>query len=230
MYKEANVIVLNTDKAENAIICTVDATDQWHHEPKHLTQSYLKDINRTAKHVYLTVKETPNIGDWVYSIRGFIGRFGKFENSYENECFKIIATTDKLPLKATCDCSETAAIDCGKPKAIGLCQQIVPQLPKLFLDTLCERYNKGNDITKVLVDFIGWEDKPTDLHHTMQEGEWGKYNVGKPKLANNYLADIKLIKDSWTREEIKVLFDRYNEFIAHNDIEKWADWITKNLQ
>ena len=47
--------------------------------------------------LYITVSqdvEAIKVGDWVYSIRGFIGKFGEFENSYENECRKIIATTD----------------------------------------------------------------------------------------------------------------------------------------
>lgn len=33
-----------------------------------------------------------------------------------------------------------------------------------------------------------------------------------------------------TAEEIKQLFNRYNEFIAHNDSDKWESWIDKQLK
>ena len=36
-------------------------------------------------------------------------------------------------------------------------------------------------------------------------------------------------KKSYTTEEVEQLFNRYNEFIAHNDPDKWQSWINKNL-
>tara|TARA_R110000823_G_scaffold214021_1_gene343875 strand:- start:69399 stop:70007 length:609 start_codon:yes stop_codon:yes gene_type:complete len=50
-----------------------------------------------SQHIYVTVSQDVGpikFGDWVYSVRGFIGIFGEFEDSYEDECKKIIATTD----------------------------------------------------------------------------------------------------------------------------------------
>lgn len=44
-------------------------------------------------YVYL-LNLKPTIGSLVYSIRGQVGLFGTFENSYEDECFNIIATND----------------------------------------------------------------------------------------------------------------------------------------
>jgi len=34
----------------------------------------------------------------------------------------------------------------------------------------------------------------------------------------------------YSEEEIKNLFNRYNEFIAHHDIEEWQDWIDKQFK
>jgi len=56
-------------------------------------------VNKTSltnpQNIYITSDEEIKVGDWVYSIRGFIGKFGEFENSYINECKKIILTTDQ---------------------------------------------------------------------------------------------------------------------------------------
>ena len=46
-------------------------------------------------HIYITSDEEIKVGDFVYSKRGFIGKFGEFENSYFDECKKIILTTDQ---------------------------------------------------------------------------------------------------------------------------------------
>ena len=47
------------------------------------------------QHIYITSDEEIKVGDFVYSKRGFIGKFGEFENSYFDECKKIILTTDQ---------------------------------------------------------------------------------------------------------------------------------------
>ena len=46
-------------------------------------------------HIYITSDKELKMGDWVYSVRHFVGKFGFFENSYQNECKKIILTTDQ---------------------------------------------------------------------------------------------------------------------------------------
>lgn len=52
-------------------------------------------LDSENQHIYITNdNEDRKFMDWVYSIRGFIGQFGTFENSYEKECKKIILTTD----------------------------------------------------------------------------------------------------------------------------------------
>ena len=53
----------------------------------------------TNQNIYITSDEEINVGDYVYSIRGFVGKFGAFENSYQNECKKIILTTDQDLIK-----------------------------------------------------------------------------------------------------------------------------------
>ena len=52
-----------------------------------------------TQHIYITNDEEIKLGDWVYSIRGFVAKFPNFENSYIKECKKIILTTDQDLIK-----------------------------------------------------------------------------------------------------------------------------------
>lgn len=52
-----------------------------------------------TQNIYITNDEEIKYGDLVYSKRGFIGKFGEFENSYIDECKKIILTTDQDLIK-----------------------------------------------------------------------------------------------------------------------------------
>lgn len=35
---------------------------------------------------------------------------------------------------------------------------------------------------------------------------------------------------SYSEEEVKLMFNRYNEFIAHHDCEEWQDWIDQQFK
>jgi len=52
------------------------------------------NLQLSYQNIYITSDEEIKEDDVVYSKRGFIGKFGKFENSYIDECKKIIITTD----------------------------------------------------------------------------------------------------------------------------------------
>ena len=61
--------------------------------------SPMKEMGDSYQHIYITSDEEIKVGDFVYSKRGFIGKFGEFENSYFDECKKIILTTDQDLIK-----------------------------------------------------------------------------------------------------------------------------------
>lgn len=49
----------------------------------------------------------------------------------------------------------------------------------------------------------------------------------------NKVLKSDLAKEYWqqgmyTEEEVNILFNRYNEFIAHNEPEKWQEWYEQN--
>ena len=58
-----------------------------------------KKSGAVNQYIYITDDSEIKMGDWVYSVRGFVGKFGFFENSYQNECKKIILTTDQDLIK-----------------------------------------------------------------------------------------------------------------------------------
>lgn len=37
-------------------------------------------------------------------------------------------------------------------------------------------------------------------------------------------------KISYIEEEVKIMFDRYNEFISHHEPEEWQPWIDKQFK
>ena len=53
----------------------------------------------TNHNIYITNDEEIKVGDFVYPKRGFIGKFGEFENSYFDECKKIILTDNEDLIK-----------------------------------------------------------------------------------------------------------------------------------
>ena len=88
--------------------------------------------NYNGVNIYITNSEEIKFGDLVYSIRGFIGKFGEFENSYINECKKIILTTDQDLIK------EFEQIDQNNPITKGstalVYKQNVQSIPDDFLE------------------------------------------------------------------------------------------------
>lgn len=95
----------------------------------------------------------------------------------------------------------------------------LPQPSQSFIEKYVEEYNKGNIITEVMVEY---EDYWIGVCHSLDVAY-------RPKVSKDNTITIKKLKDSWTREEVKILFDRYNEFIAHHEPEEWNKWIEENL-
>ena len=51
--------------------------------------------------------------------------------------------------------------------------------------------------------------------------------VGK----QSFIEGVKYQQErSYSEEEVRQIFNRYNEFIAHHDIEEWLEWIDKQFK
>ena len=167
-----------------------------------------KDIGSLkAQHLYVTSVETPKDGDWCVDTHyNTIIRFGIDNKGLS--CEKIIATTDK--------------------------SLRLPLIFILFIKQFIEEYNKGNIITKVMVEY---EKKYEDC----LEG-----SVFVLRLVGNYLKinsdntiNIRTIKNSWNRDEIN---EEKSEFIHlffsthYTELsnigftsEKIRKWVKENL-
>jgi len=86
-----NIHVLPTDKPSRLIH---NDANQMCYQSKKSAKNDRKWMHRKRFNLYITSDEELKMGDWVCSVRHFVGKFGFFENSYQNECKKIILTTD----------------------------------------------------------------------------------------------------------------------------------------
>ena len=142
------------------------------------------------------------------------------KSGVSNVHFKIIATTDNS-LKI-----------CKTPVPLGNRFDEwanLPQPSQLFIEKYVSKYNKGNVITDVLVEYeaIGnW--RHAEFVHTK--------DILKVNTKDNTIT-IKKIKDSWTKEEVAELFrkfhsyfDKKGDYTMYNLSEDSInEWIEKNL-
>lgn len=105
----------------------------------------------------------------------------------------------------------------------------LPEPSPEFIKKFVEEYNKGNLITYVNVDFIfnttneDWSKRPVQLE--------GFYT---PKMDKNNFITITKIKESWNKDEIKELFNKFRkDFPLHRGIQIMDNdldtWINENL-
>ena len=193
--KKAKVIRLKTEE-ESSILNNKYRFTPEHGNPLLFNEKMLQAIDRgyECQYLYITVGhevDPPKAGDWCYSTRGIVGRFGEFENSYLNECRKIIATTDKalsspiskkeyeyLSIKRNGirDASkhfdhlahhramkEIKSIDI----TLSIYEKRIPEPSKGFLEAYC----KAGGIDEVLVEYEytgGHEEIPVHMWHTLK--------------------------------------------------------------
>jgi len=170
--------------------------------------------------------------DWYYNTRlKEIFKAKNFIKSLKTIVeFKIIASTD---------------INLGFAPFGGQDIYTLPQPSKKFVNLFIERYNAGDVIEEVEIEY--------DLHEEpVQDGNYSKYEETSIKTNKNNIINIKLIKvkKSWNRKEVERLCnDAYHA--GHDDGQRPAEgpigsllwerlqgindncssdnWITKNL-
>ena len=156
--------------------------------------------NLELQHLYITSDEEIKKNDWCYNSKRKSIELGKYMIG-TNEfifCKKIIATTDT---------------------SLGL-----PQLPQQFIEKYIEEYNKGNVITKVMVEYV---QVPNSVFIQVLEAPYIQLKINSDNTIN-----IKPIKVSWNREEVIKLLKSMPNFF-NNSIDKQIElrnqWIEENL-
>jgi hypothetical protein len=229
MFKRCRMVLLSTNKKSK--IWLNDTLSSYSHEQRLGSPG-------NPQHLYILSDEEIKVGDWYYTSlehdNPFIRQCKVIDKSKEYwldnnlkyqmalkfnyGSYKIIASTDS-------SLSYIRNFKSGANVLINL-----PSPSQALIEKYVSEYNKGNKIIDVVVEY---EAIPNEFDNPMTNPK-GKDNFCgheeelKVNLEDNSIT-IKEIKDSWSKDEVIALFNRYNEFIAHHDIEKWNKWIEENI-
>ncbi len=171
--------------------------------------------------IFILSDEEIKEGDWFYYQR--VGALNepilakKTNEKYwkENAAKKIIATIDRNLILCR-DSNHEEKCTCNK----------LPQPSQSFLELYVKEYNAGRQIKEVLVDY---EPKESWLYTYDVDGN---RICEKLKINKDNTINIKSVKDSWSREEVKELTSKAFhsgaiENLAVYNFDKW--WIEQNL-
>ena len=243
MKKRCKVVILPTDKAENAIL---KFGTQLRYVDAYLTQEYIKDIGETSHHLYIVptdeeVKKNPKLfeikeGDWCLMFWDGIkeGELGKVmgnpqqylpENGHtlNRNLRKIIATTDSVLITPYIQPKDERVLSNEEKKGL-------PQPSKAFI----EKYCKVGGIDEIMVEY----EEP--VNPIKMRGSMSSF-VGaeairqtifglQPKVNSHNEIIIHPIKDSWTKEEIIKLIHKLDDDLRiHLDPNELDIWIKENL-
>lgn len=215
MYKKHSLILLPTNEKSNI----------WLRNNK-LKYNCSASSKINPQHLYILSDDKIKENDWfinLYSNNIFQNKNGygvRLSDKYANyaldleTCKKIIATTNT-----------SLKIEFKDGRMNGVQTKRLPQIPFLFVQHYIEQYNLGNVITEVEVEYEIWNVFSGDHNNTPQEISL--------KLNLNNTINIKPLKDSWTREEVRLLICKYAEengkgwlYIDNMTTDKW---IKENL-
>jgi hypothetical protein len=221
MYKKCKVVILPTDKAENAILVTTYHKAE-HHNKQLFTQMYLKDNGTSSYHLYILSDEGGKKGEWVNDFVNHINPEILINEdgscSKENGYLKIIASTD----------SSLTQYKCGNniPLSDHNCTHKIYSvnfIPQSFIDKYVCEYNKGNKIEEVMVEYdTQWLTGNGWFNHApiIPEGKDQDKRINDLQLRDilklnpDNTINIKSIKDSWSRNEVIKLL---------NNCYEWSD-------
>lgn len=235
MWKECNVVMLPTnEKAIQGDILIPKSPHRMFAKLKDINVTLHKEDRFIPHRLYILSDKDIKEGDWfIHSTHIHGSRVKKAMGIRENvitckdlellstdmNISKIIATTDKLHYF-----EETGKIH---NNTVEVCMTL-PQPSDAFIQKYIEEYNKGNVIEKVMVEY-----------HHLDVAVMSKI-IRKETIRINpkdNTITIKEIKDSWTREEVDALIDKYGEDVRYNFSYKprqvmkefHKDWKQENL-
>lgn len=217
MYKECDVVMLTAKEKAGLVINPTGNKIQYSSFVK--SAKYYTDAGFKCCHLYVLSDEEIKEGDWCY----YKGHLVKACNKSFNDGTwkKIIVTTDES--LAVSKPFETK--DMG---TLGNSLIPLPKPPQSFISLYIEEYNKGNMITKIMVEY---ESKPIYVNN----GSMAPIDY-QLKIHSDHTINVKLVKESWSREEViafanKAIYD----YIGSNSVNIKVNlrleerWIEQNL-
>lgn len=218
MWKQHELVMLPTTAKANLFINNVNGKLLFDNDST-LHRVLPKGI---YQHIYITSNEKIKEGDWCIMLDSFENVFS-IPQHYTNPktqhlnkgLRKIIACTDD-------------SLRIGKLEVGGKIEHL-PQIPQSFIEKFVEEYNKGNVITKVMIEYILNNEDFDDIIEKVWDNDYKlKINV-KDNTIN-----IKPIKDSWSREEVVDILKKYNDkystlFFDTDKKDVLNKWVSENL-
>ena len=186
------------------------------------------------QHLYITSDDKIKDGDWCILFDDFGSVMSTPQQYLKTKAHvlnsglkKIIATTDSLYVQDYF----WNGFDAGVKR--------LPQPTQSFIQKYVDEYNKGNIITKVLIEMVELDSQ--DYHAEIDY--FGKTDIKLEyalKVNSSNEITIKKVKDSWTREEVVELcksayLDGYSEGGSNvsgytmSDKCSWFEWLEENL-
>ena len=227
--KECKVVMLPTE--DNSVITMFE-----HDTLKYnlSLQEKMKGVcGWTNQHLYIISDDKIKEDDWfVWKDNNQINQAGSGrldlgilnKHLINRDVSKIIATTDKS-LKLTHSNINSIKIDTKDTNLLS-------QPSKAFI----EKYCKVGGIDKVMVEYE-YDELETKFRNAQIKGRWAKYlpENGEFKLKTNSHNEITIhpIKNSYSREEVINLLDKFNNHEVEADPfrygEEFDKWIKENL-
>lgn len=200
MKKNLKVIMLAAKSSEIILITEGKFAGQLAH-----SDNYGRSMTKMGdeyQHLYFISDETPKQGELCYSIRGFIGYFGRFENSYENECKKLIGSSDK---------------------------KLTPYewIPKSFIKAFIKSYNEKTPIKEVSVDYFNYENSMVDSDGYVPLEGFGKIHINNfplPKRRKDWSLIINH-SETFTKDEMFLNMQYYMEYCQREGYITPQDWL-----
>jgi hypothetical protein len=219
-YQECDVVMLPTDKADG---CLLKGFKTLQYYPKEFfTQEYLKSSNRKSEHLYILSNDEIKEVDWVYS--------KSLDLIYKVERLPLSAKDSKKIIATTNSSLKTYNEEYDPRSKTGREWLFLPQIPQQFIEYFISEYNKGNVISKVLV-----ETEPTKI----RVGQYSYIDSEELKInQNNEISILTEEKQMFSREEViyllhKVIKDCDSEKLLEHysgDYSNLNNWIQQNLK
>ena len=210
LKKKCQIVLLPTNEKVNIVLLV--EVNQLIYNVDVMRNGVSKTSNQ---HLYITSDKEIKEGDWYIDDTNTVRQSVTSDKDYwsvRQDYKKIIAATDTSLISIN-----EQYFDVNKSrKSAVLEQKTLPQPSQEFIQRYIKEYNKGNVISDVEVEY---EVDKYDIRNQYKHTPSGKYHDDEPippspdrlfsnpsyfipKVNSDNTINIKLIKDSWSREEV----------------------------
>ena len=168
-------------------------------------------IHTTGQHLYILSDQEIKEGDWYFYGNRFDEKeLNQFKNGIDSTAFlkeqkikKIIATTNSelWKIKHDCTCGATTYEGCSE-----CLELLIPKIPIDFVERYAKEYNKGKQITSVMLEYESmWKRDDGEISKISEFNDpniSGRFHI-IPKIRSNNTVIISPVEErKYTREEV----------------------------